>query len=207
MTLAQRQQAVEEALSRIQAMDESDDIAKWIQRLQSYYPNDIGVLSPLFLNLVVLEPGQAMFLPAARLHSYLEGAGIEIMGNSDNVLRCGLTTKHVDASQLTQILQFEPSAPDILNPVPVNAYESRYLIPCKEFALSILTVKENDHGTPIRAASPEILLCIEGSLNISNSREEIQIQVDSGMAVYISPIAETYWIQGQGVAYRATVPI
>ncbi len=68
-------------------------VFEWIIRLYHEYPSDIGVLSPLWLNLICLKPGEAMFLPPGSLHSYLDGVGIELMANSDNVLRGGLTAQ------------------------------------------------------------------------------------------------------------------
>jgi len=72
----------------------------WINKLNERYPGDIGVLSPLFLNLVEVKPGEALFLRAGQLHAYLQGVGIELMANSDNVLRGGLTPKHIDVAEL-----------------------------------------------------------------------------------------------------------
>ena len=80
------------------------------------HPGDIGVLAPLLLNVVELAPGEAMFLPAGELHSYLEGVGIEIMANSDNVLRGGLTAKHVDVPELLRTLAFRAGAVERLRP-------------------------------------------------------------------------------------------
>jgi mannose-6-phosphate isomerase len=88
------------------ARQSSEPAWGWVESLSARYPTDVGVLAPLLLNFVTLEPGQAMFLPAGELHSYLRGTGIEIMANSDNVLRGGLTDKHVDPGELTRTLTF-----------------------------------------------------------------------------------------------------
>ena len=74
----------------------ADPAWRWVKSLMERHPGDVGALAPLYHNLVTLAPGQAFFLPAGELHAYLEGTALEIMANSDNVLRGGLTPKHVD---------------------------------------------------------------------------------------------------------------
>ena len=98
----------------------------WLCRLHDQYPGDIGVLAPALLNLVHLRPGQAMFIPAGRLHSYLQGVGMELMASSDNVLRGGLTNKHIDISELLSILRFEAADVAIIKPQPICSVESVY---------------------------------------------------------------------------------
>lgn len=80
------------------------------------YPGDPGVIAAMLLNHVRLQPGEAMFLGAGIPHAYLDGLGVELMANSDNVLRCGLTPKHVDVPELLKIVKFEPSDPGVLRP-------------------------------------------------------------------------------------------
>ena len=82
--------------------------ARMALELSERYPGDAGVLAALLLNLVVLAPGEALYLPAGNLHAYLSGAGVELMANSDNVLRGGLTSKHVDVAELLRVLDFTP---------------------------------------------------------------------------------------------------
>jgi mannose-6-phosphate isomerase len=89
-----------------------------VRRLAEYYPGDPGILAPLYLNLLRLAPGQALYLPAGILHAYVEGFGVELMAASDNVLRGGLTSKHVDVDELTRVLYFHPFTPEPINPRP-----------------------------------------------------------------------------------------
>ena len=77
-----------------------------VLELGEAYPNDAGVLASLLLNRLVLQPGEAIYLPAGNLHAYLHGTGVEILANSDNILRCGLTPKHVDVPELLRVLDF-----------------------------------------------------------------------------------------------------
>jgi mannose-6-phosphate isomerase len=88
--------------------------ADWVRKLALRYPGDPSVASPLLLNLVVLEPGQALRLDAGNLHAYLHGAGIELMGASDNVVRAGLTTKAVDVDQVLSTVDATPLADPVL---------------------------------------------------------------------------------------------
>ncbi len=94
----------------------SSDIFSWILRLHEFYPTDIGVIFPGILNLCCLKPGEAVFIESGRLHSYLQGMGVELMANSDNVLRCALTTKHKDIADLLHIINFEESPITKINP-------------------------------------------------------------------------------------------
>jgi mannose-6-phosphate isomerase len=98
------------------------------------YPADPGILSPLYLNVIELEPRQGIFVPAGILHAYVRGFAVECMAASDNVLRGGLTPKHVDIKELFRILRFEPFKPAILNPLPGPGYYS-YQKSCGEFSL------------------------------------------------------------------------
>ena len=108
---------IEEVSASARRLLSLDPVFRWIHELSLIYPKDIGVLAPLFLNLIRLEPGEALFLPPRELHSYLKGFGIELMGNSDNVLRGGLTSKHVDLPGLLGILNFAGHSVEILKPV------------------------------------------------------------------------------------------
>jgi mannose-6-phosphate isomerase len=109
---------IEKTVKQASKMASQDPVHAWILRLYNEYREDMGILSPALLNLICLEPGQAMYLPAGRLHSYLQGLGIEIMANSDNVLRAGCTQKHLDVPELLRVVDFNPEAVEILTPVP-----------------------------------------------------------------------------------------
>jgi mannose-6-phosphate isomerase len=100
------------------------ELGSLIRSLAGYYPEDPGILSPLYLNLIHLKKGQAIYLPAGILHAYVEGFGVELMANSDNVLRGGLSSKHVDLNELMRILYFHPFMPELLNPPEAEDQES-----------------------------------------------------------------------------------
>lgn len=108
----------------------------WMRRLAKAYPSDPGVLVSLLLNYVKLAPGEALYLPAGNLHAYLHGAGVEVMATSDNVLRGGLTPKHVDVEELLKVTQVAPLAPPLLRVQPGEV--TVYRTPFAEFELQRL---------------------------------------------------------------------
>jgi mannose-6-phosphate isomerase len=97
------------------------------------YPSDISILSPLYLNLFTLQAGQAVYIPACLLHCYVSGFGVELMANSDNVLRCGLTPKYIDVPELMNVVNFNPYMPQVYS--PDSSFRFFYKTPCKEFSL------------------------------------------------------------------------
>src|SRR5262249_58058860 len=111
--------------------------------LAAAYPGDPGVVIALLLNLVELAPGQALFLPAGNLHAYLSGTGVELMANSDNVLRGGLTSKHIDVPELLRVLDFAAGPPPLLTPRPGPDGGLEYPVPVREFRLTRFDVGPN----------------------------------------------------------------
>ena len=110
------------------------EAARSVLELGERYPGDAGVLAALLLNRVTLAPGEALYLPAGNLHTYLYGVGVEVMANSDNVLRGGLTPKHVDVPELLRVLDFTPSRRPSSPGWPRAAWV-RYDTPAEEFLL------------------------------------------------------------------------
>jgi mannose-6-phosphate isomerase len=184
---------------------------RWVTRLAGAYPGDIGALAPLLLNLLRLSPGQAIALPAGELHAYLSGAALELMANSDNVLRAGLTAKHVDAAELLRILHATPYAVSILDSDADAHGEKIYPSPFEEFRLSAITVSPDrgylrQSGTP----GPEIWLCVDGSVRVTALRHatpEAALALQRGRSLFVSAAAGEVRIEGRGVIYRATVPM
>ena len=164
-------------------------------RLGSLYPGDIGIVSALLLELVHLEPGEAVYLGAGNLHAYLEGTGVEIMASSDNVLRGGLTKKHVDVPELLRVLDFGGGPASILRPRAVDEHEVVYDTPAREFRLSRIRVA----GALSRTVSgPEILLSTEGSVSAG------PVAVAKGSSVFVPAATKEYVLRGEGTIYRAT---
>ncbi len=174
---------------------------RWAVRLSQLYPGDPGVLGALMLNLVRLEPGEAIYLPAGNLHAYLEGVGVEIMASSDNVLRGGCTPKHVDVPELLRVLDFRcgPIPPMRAQATPEG--EELYATPTEEFRLSRIPLSA---GTPVRPErrGPEILLCIEGRARLSSGSKALELP--RGASAFVSASDEAYVLEGEGVVFRAT---
>lgn len=148
--------------------------AKTVLELGERYPGDAGVLAALLLNRISLAPGEAIFLSAGNLHAYLRGFALEVMANSDNVLRGGLTPKHVDVPELLRVLDFAPTAAsDLRPPVRREGPELVYETPTDEFAVALLVLDGDYLGHEIDASSshegPQILLCTEGSTVVHGS--------------------------------------
>lgn len=184
---------------------ESNPAYKWVSRLKKEYPNDIGALSPLFLNLINMKPGEAIFLPEREFHAYLEGAGLEIMANSDNVLRGGLTNKHIDKSELFNVLDFTPSETEKIKPKRIN-FEQVFESSAEEFMLSRIHLP--DTGSIYRSSesrSVEIILCTDGFAEISASVNN-QLTLSKGMSAFIPASAGMYTIRGESTVFKATVP-
>lgn len=125
--------------------------AAWVRILEDMYPGDASVAVTLLLNLVVLEPGECIRLDAGNLHAYLRGAGVELMGNSDNVVRGGLTVKHVDVDDLLQVVDRTPLTH------PTLPVDDRYALPAAGVALLRL-----EPGRNHRACGHELAVTLEG---------------------------------------------
>ena len=160
-----------------------------MRRFAELYPGDPALVSPLYLNLFSLEPGEAVFLRAGILHAYIHGFGIELMASSDNVLRGGLTPKHVDVPELLKILDFSPLKPEILKPFPENpdgaqdAPAVRFRYPaacCEEFSLSVM--RGAGGKTPFYETGPAICIVTEGELAAG---EKGEIRFKQGEAFFI----------------------
>jgi mannose-6-phosphate isomerase len=186
-----------------QAAGESDPAWQWVTRLHQKYPGDAGVLSPLLLNLLELRPDEALFLGAGELHAYLEGTGIEIMANSDNVLRGGLTSKHVDAAELLATATFASGLAEPLLPEIGPAGERVYRTPASEFELSLITVERGVAFASTKGRGVELLLGIEGETRILT--DDGTLPLDRGRAVFVPAALPSYRLEGEGRVCRATV--
>jgi mannose-6-phosphate isomerase len=163
-----------------------------------HYPGDPGVIAAMLLNHVRLQPGEALFLGAGIPHAYLNGLGVEIMANSDNVLRCGLTPKHVDVPELLRIVRFEPSDPGVLRPEASPDGEEVYETPIDEFRLSRYVLPEGGTSHDLTRATPQILLCTAGTVQVG------EYELRPGHSVFV-PAGEKTEASGTGTLFRATV--
>ncbi|HET6860151.1 MAG TPA: mannose-6-phosphate isomerase, class I [Streptomyces sp.] len=163
-----------------------------------HYPGDPGVIAAMLLNYVQLQPGEALFLGAGVPHAYLNGLGVEIMANSDNVLRCGLTPKHVDVPELLRIVRFEATDTGVLRPEASPDGEELYDTPIDEFRLSRYVLAEGAAPRTLPSANPQILLCTAGSIRVG------ELLLAPGESAFV-PARESVELSGTGTLFRATV--
>ncbi len=198
--------AVEEALAGI-AAGRLEEGFEWIPSLARHYPGDIGALAPAWMNVLRLDPGQALFLSEGVLHAYLEGTGIEIMGNSDNVVRGGLTPKHIDLGELLKVVDFESPAVERVRTEKRDANETVYLTPAAEFVLSVIDLRAGERFRSVLERNVEILLCTDGRPTIQELTPGAgRLSIDRGESVLVPAAASAYELNGPGIIYRATVP-
>lgn len=164
---------------------------------------DRGLFSVYFFNIVKLEPGQAIFQDAGILHAYLEGQNLEIMANSDNVLRGGLTNKHVDVPELLKHVKFEPTYPTVINGEQ-RGPEWIFATTAADFELRRIDVDSS--GTSITTNSTDIFLLTEGTVEAKQG--DIDISLHKGESLLaISGATIRFTAESLATLYHATVPI
>ncbi|MGD8676998.1 MAG: mannose-6-phosphate isomerase, class I [Desulfobacterales bacterium] len=208
MTLSPAKRALltEQAVKTALAFASEDPVYRWMGELGKAYPGDVGILGPILLNLILLQPGQALYLPAAELHAYLEGTGIELMANSDNVLRGGLTPKHVDIEELLRVLNFEERTAHVLTPRSTAGGERVYECPAREFVLSTITVVSKTTYSSPRVRGIEILLCTAGAGKVTDQGTGEEVALPKGRAALVPAAVKGYVLEGEAVVYKAAVP-
>lgn len=163
---------VDAVLERAAELD--SPVARNLVFIGESFPGDVGVLAALLLNHVELTPGEALFLPAGNMHAYVSGFGVEVMANSDNVLRGGLTSKHIDVEELESIVIFEPIDDPVLAP-EVSGNRSVFPVPVDDFAV---TRFEGDGSASV--AGPVIVLAVGGEVRLGD------LVLDSGEAAFVA---------------------
>jgi mannose-6-phosphate isomerase len=171
---------------------------RWAASLAESYPGDPGVVISLMCNHLKLAPGEAVFLPAGNLHAYLSGAGVEVMASSDNVLRGGLTGKHVDLAALIEVLDFSDGRIPVIHPV-LGPGGLRYPVPVEDFDLTRVQL-DAQSGT-LTTRGPQVLLCTEGTAVLSSADGELTLEQGSSAFV---PAGAPVSAHGPAVLYRAT---
>jgi mannose-6-phosphate isomerase len=173
---------------------------RWAARLGELYPGDVGVVSALLLNLVRLTPGEAVYLPAGNLHAYLGGMGVEIMASSDNVLRGGLTPKHVNVTELLRVLDFQPLRVAVLRAERHGA-ELRYETPAREFRLSYFDLTDEPLRVPVDG--PEIWLVTSGKVTLAAGGHSVTLS--GGRSAFVQARSRELVLAGSGRIFRAKV--
>lgn len=172
---------------------------EWTAKINQHFPNDIGLVVALLLNHVVLRPGEAFFLRAGNLHAYLQGVGVELMANSDNVVRGGLTPKNIDVEELLSVVDCTPIDPPVQVPGgSVHTFDA----PVPEFSLT--RIELGLETVSFIPTGPEIVLVVEGNASATTSSETLAIR--QGGVVFVSPNDGPYTLKGSGLAFRASTP-
>ena len=178
--------------------------ADLVKKFAALYENDPGVLSPLFLNVFQLRPGEALFQGAGELHAYVEGTGVELMANSDNVLRGGLTPKNVDVPELLKVLSFKYSDKSILNPKEIKSGIFEYETVSGEFVLKNYIVGKDNIVEVDNNGFFEIILCIKGNAVIHTKDGDFPVL--RGESFIIPSSSGSYVLSGVAELYSAGIP-
>ncbi|MFW6099269.1 MAG: mannose-6-phosphate isomerase, class I, partial [Thermodesulfobacteriota bacterium] len=205
MTPGQKARVVEGTVRYAEAAATGAREFYWVGELAREYPGDAGVLAPLIFNLIQLKPGEAIYIPPGELHAYLHGVGVEVMASSDNVLRGGLTPKHVDVGELLKVVDFEPVPVQPVDPLKGRSGERVYLTPAAEFRLSRLSIAPDMPFAGLQDRNVEILLCMEGEATLTDVARSESVFIQKGTSVLVPSSVPGYEIQGSAALYKATV--
>lgn len=166
--------------------------------LADQYPGDVGLFSPLLLNVVTLQPGQAMYLDACTPHAYVRGTGLEIMANSDNVLRAGLTPKYIDVAELLACTRFvaKPDDQILLDP-SVDSAVQHFRVPVPDFTFSVYPTGEH----ALTATSAEILFAIDATAILRQGEQSLRLE--KGQSAFVPAATGQYQLLAEGRVARA----
>ena len=207
LSLDDRRHLVDEvlgaAVNHLDAPGELGVFARTAVEIDEYFPSDPGILAALLLNRFSLEPGQALALSPGVMHSYLRGTCIEVMANSDNVLRGGLTGKHIDVDALLHVVDFSPGPGDVLLP---SGSDGTYIYPTgfEEFELWLLQPTDGDTLQVPREDSGRICLVASGSFELTGDSDPIVLT--AGHAVFVAA-EEVVVARGEGRLFVAATGV
>ena len=196
---------VEEVVLKIPEMDY--EFCDLIKILNVEHPQDIGVVCPLLLNTIKLKPEEAMFLQTGEPHAYINGCGVEVMANSDNVLRGGLTIKYIDVPELLKTLTFYDEVPDVIRAKKIDEIESLYSGIAPEFCLSRINVSSNKIYKRKKIEAVKIIIIVEGEIHLRSSLLKHELLFKQGMSFLVSADTPDYSLYGNGEAFKVTVPV
>jgi mannose-6-phosphate isomerase len=171
-----------------------------VSQLAEEYPGDPGIVICLLLNRVTLAAGEALYLPAGNIHAYLSGLGVELMAASDNVLRGGLTPKHIDVPELLDVLDFTPVPIPYLHATSPADGVAAFTPDVADFEL--LRVDGMFLDASLTLTGPAIALCTAGEVSISGAASSVPLAL--GDAVYITPDEAGLRFTGSGTVFVAT---
>ena len=175
-----------------------------VMQLAEAYPGDPGIVTSLLLNPVTLQPGEAMFVPAGGVHAYLSGVAVEIMASSDNVLRAGLTAKHVDVPEVLRNVDYVAAPPIRIAPETFYGATKVFYAPVDDFELSVTECTDGE-PQPLPGRGPRVLLCLEGEVTVT-AAEDGSLTLPRGGAVFVPAGDGGLTVTGYGTLIQADVP-
>jgi mannose-6-phosphate isomerase len=178
-----------------------------VVRMSADHPNDIGLVCSLLMNHRVIEPGQALFMGAGGVHAYIKGVGIELMANSDNVIRAGLTPKHIDIPELVRVLDPAVEVPVLTARQTAPGIEV-FDTPVPEFRLSRLTLADGAALTVPGDGGPRVMLCLAGEASVSCGTEpDGHFVLERGQSCFLSAADTNVLLTGAGTFFLAETGI
>ena len=188
------------SLATSASLPEYADELDTVRTLARGFPGDPGIVISLLLNRVTLAAGESLYLPAGNIHAYLDGLGVELMAASDNVLRGGLTPKHIDVPELLGVLDFTPVPVPYLHATSLSSFVSVYTPDVPDFVLVRV------HGAALDASfaltGPAIAICTSGSVSVAGGASTVTVA--RGSSVYVTPDEGTLRFGGDGTLFLAT---
>jgi mannose-6-phosphate isomerase len=167
-----------------------------LSKLCADFQDDPGVLAALLLNRVRLQRFDAVYLPAGNVHAYLRGLGFEVMANSDNVLRGGLTAKHIDVPELVSVVDFEPLADPVLTATADGVYETG----CPYFAVRRIDLDGAEQT--VEGAGPRIVCCVDGTVDAASKESAVtMVTLSAGQSAFASGTEGPCTLRGSGTAF------
>ncbi|EAR10554.1 mannose-6-phosphate isomerase, class I [Reinekea blandensis] len=192
--LSLEQRTITALVDQLALVESTNPTLSLVRQLSQWYPGDAGVLMPILLNPISLSPGESFFVPAGIPHAYLEGDAVEVMACSDNVLRAGLTCKHIDLDELTTAVRFQPFAPEI-DRVVSGRGRHRIPVPVDDYQCEVLTINEQVQSLEPTTQS-ELMLVLEGTVTLSNA------PLDTGISALLMPSTVARTLSGNGRCLR-----
>jgi len=180
--------------------EQCPNLVDLVSHLNAFHEGDRGIATALLLNRVTLSRGEACYVPAGMPHAYLSGLGVEVMLASDNVLRGGLTKKHVDVKELAEVVVFEATNVELTKSTQLAKGLKRFEIPTSEFSFYEISLSPQNMLIDIELPGDGIFLCTAGSVAVSNSQAEREV-VAAGEAAFIGKDARTFSLTGTGFGY------
>jgi mannose-6-phosphate isomerase len=197
-------EVAEACAARLAAGSTSPRADRTVVLLAEAFPGDPGVVTSLLLNPVTLQPGEAMFVPAGGVHAYLHGLGVEIMASSDNVLRAGLTPKHVDVAELLRNVDYVAAPPIRIAPETFHGATKVFYAPVDDFELSVTEIAD-EVTHPLPGRGPRILLCLGGEMTVSSAGDGA-LTLRRGQAAFVPASDGPLDVRGVGTLIQADVP-